>query len=546
MNIFTIVRIQKFRYHSRIVILFLLVQQAEGQHHLDQWQKIDVQHYDFSISLSDTSDIIYSSARINMVFKEPFKSFSLDLADKDKQGKGMVVKRVTVNGKESRFRHQNDSLYIYFNCTKANTYATFNIEYSGIPASGLIISENKFGDRTFFGDNWPDRAHNWLPCVDSPYDKATVEFKVSAPDYYQVIASGDMVEEILLDNHYKLTHWQSDETLPTKVMVIGVARFAIDTVENNLNIPVTTWVYPQNADEGFADYMNATEPLSFFITQIGPYPFSKLANVQSTTEFGGMENAGNIFYRENLVTGNQRLEGTIVHEIAHQWFGNSVTEGNWHDVWLSEGFSTYLTDLYYEDKYGQDVFKSRMRSERNSVIRYAKRNYSPVIDTTVTDYMSLLNPNSYEKGGWFLHMLRKESGDELFMECIRTFYEKYKYSNALTADFQNIVDSLAAKDMNIFFDQWLSKPGNPVLNISWYQKKKNVLVKIEQLQKSSVFDFTLDLEFVSKDGSMKTVTMQVNKANETYSFPVEGKTENLVPDPDVWLLYEGKVTRKKF
>jgi aminopeptidase N len=100
--------------------------------------------------------------------------------------------------------------------------------------------------------------------------------------------------------------------------------------------------------------------------------------------------------------------------------------------------------------------------------------------------------------------------------------------------------------MNLFFEQWLSKPGHPLLDISWYQKKKNVLVKIEQLQKSSIFDFPLDLEFVSKDGSMKTVTVHVNKVLETYSFPVESTIENMVPDPDVWLLYEGKATRKKF
>jgi aminopeptidase N len=539
-------RIQRLRYNPWLVIFLLLPYHVIGQQYQDRLQKIDVQHYDFSISLSDTSDVIYSSADIKVVFKEPVKSFSLDLADKDEHGKGMVVKRVSVNGIESRFSHVNDSLYIYPGNAKAITSATINIDYSGIPADGLIISENRFGERTFFSDNWPDHAHNWFACVDQPNDKATVEFKVSAPDYYQVIASGDMVEEITLDNQNKLTHWQSEEPLSTKVMAIGVARFAIDTVENNLNIPVSTWVYPLDADKGFTDYMNATEPLSFFINHIAPYPFSKLANVQSTTKFGGMENAGNIFYRENLVTGNQRQERTIVHEIAHQWFGNSVTEGNWHHVWLSEGFATYLTDLYYEYKYGQDVFKSRMNSERNSVIRYAKRNYSPVIDTTVTNYMALLNPNSYEKGGWFLHMLRKELGDELFWQCIITYYEKYKYSNALTADFQNIVDSLASKDMNLFFEQWLLKTGHPVLNISWYQKKKNVLVKIEQLQKSSIFDFPLDLEFVSKDGSTKTVTVHVNKVLETCSFPVESTIENMVPDPDVWVLYEGKVTRKRF
>jgi aminopeptidase N len=537
---------QRLKYLSWSAILFIVSTQLFGQNHMQQCQTLDVQNYDFSISLSDTSDMIYGNAAVTLLLKKPVTTFTLDLASKDKQGKGMSVNSVTVNGAETVFRHQNDSLFIYYNVIKPNSSATVNIDYSGIPADGLIISKNKFGERTFFGDNWPDRAHNWFPCVDNPSDKATVEFKVSAPDNYEVIANGDMIKEITTDHHYKLTYWQSDEPLPTKVMVIGVADFAIDTVDNNLNIPVSTWVYPINSDKGFADYMIATEPLSFYVTHIAPYPFSKLANVQSTTIFGGMENAGNIFYQEDLVTGNQRQEGIIAHEIAHQWFGNSVTEGNWYHVWLSEGFATYLTDLYYEYKYGQDVFKSRMEKERKAVIRYATRNLAPVIDTTITDYMDLLNPNSYEKGAWFLHMLRKELGDEMFMESIRTFYEKYRYSNALTIDFQNIVDSLSGKDMTSLFEQWLYKAGYPVIDITWYQKKKNVMVQIEQLQKGTVFDFQLELGFVSKDGSMVIGTVHMKNILETFSFPVVTTIGNLVPDPNLWLLFEGKVTKKKF
>lgn len=539
-------KIKSLRYNPWLVIFLLMSFHVFGQQHQDQLQTIDVQNYDFSISLSDTSDVIYGNATVTLLFKKPATTFTLDLAGKDKQGKGMSVNNVTVNGAETVFRHRNDSLYIYYNVIKPNSSATVNIVYYGIPADGMIISKNKFGERTFFGDNWPDRAHNWLPCVDHPSDKATVEFKISAPDNYEIIANGDMIKETTKDHHYKITYWKSDEPLPTKVMVIGVADFAIDQVENELDIPVSTWVYPMNAEKGFADYMITTEPLSFYTTHIAPYPFSKLANVQSTTIFGGMENAGNIFYAEKLVTGNQRQEEIIAHEVAHQWFGNSVTEGNWHHVWLSEGFATYLTDLYYEYKYGRDVFKTRMETERKMVIRYAERNYSPVIDTTVAVSMHLLNPNAYEKGAWFLHMIRKELGDELFMQCLRTFYEKYQYSNALTIDFQNIVDSLSGKDMTSFFDQWLYKSGHPVIDITWYQKKKNILVKIEQLKKSTVFDFPLELGFVNQDGSMKRETIHIHKVLEEYSFPVESKTANLVPDPDVWLLFNGKVAKGKF
>jgi aminopeptidase N len=414
----------------------------------------------------------------------------------------------------------------------------YRIAYAGIPSDGLIISENRFGDRTFFGDNWPDRAHNWIPCIDHPSDKATVEFKVSAPDHYRVIANGRMVEETALDHQYKFTHWQTDVPLPTKVMVIGVARFAVENVENELNIPVSTWVYPQNAEEGFRDYRIATEPLGYYIQQIGPYPFSKLANVQSTTLYGGMENAGNIFYQERLVTGKQQQEGIIAHEIAHQWFGNSVSEGNWYHIWLSEGFATYLTDLYMENKYGDERFRMGMERERNIAIRYAGRNQSPVIDTTITDYMDLLNPNSYQKGAWFLHMLRKELGDEVFWECLQSYYKAYQYSNALTGDLQQVAESISGKDLDYFFKQWLYQSGHPILDIRWQQEKSGIEIEIEQTQKGQTFIFPLELELVFRDGSMRCETVKIDQPSENFVIPANMKVEKIIPDPDVWLLFE--------
>jgi aminopeptidase N len=519
-------------------ILIILPVNLQGQNSGTYLKSTDIRHYSFTINLSDTSNVINGDAVITILFKKPVCTFTLDLANEDENGKGMTVSHITEKDRDIYFNHQDDVLTVSVDTGLKSMTRSYRILYAGIPSDGLIISENKFGDRTFFGDNWPDRAHNWIPCVDHPSEKATVEFKVSAPDHYKVIANGHLVEENLPGHNYKFTHWQTEVPLPTKVMVIGVARFAVENIENNLNIPVSTWVYPQNDEEGFKDYRIATEPLDFFIQFIGPYPFSKLANVQSTTLYGGMENAGNIFYQERLVTGKQQQEGIIAHEISHQWFGNSVTEENWHHIWLSEGFATYFTDLYYEHKYGPEVFRSRMERERNVVIRYASRHLSPVIDTTITNYMDLLSPNSYQKGAWFLHMLRKELGDDLFRECIRSYYKKYQYSNALTEDFQYIVESLAGKNLDHFFKQWLYQAGHPVVDIQWQQKKTGIEVKIEQTQEGTTFIFPLELELVFHDGSKKTENILVDQTEKNFVIPVNEKVEKIIPDPEVWLLFE--------
>ena len=529
--------------HITLSLLFLFFSQVYGQHNNYRIQSTDIRHYSFSVGLSDTSDIIYGDAIVTVLYKEPLKTFTLDLAGKNENGKGMTVYSITEDDKAVNYLHHDDVLTIAIDSSHNSAVRNYRISYAGVPIDGLIISENRFGERTFFGDNWPDRAHNWIPCVDHPSDKATVEFKVSAPDHYRVIANGRKVEETICDHKYKYTHWQTDVPLPTKVMVIGVARFAVENIDNDLNIPVSTWVYPQNAEEGFRDYRIATEPLRYYIWQIGPYPFAKLANVQSTTLYGGMENAGNIFYQERLVTGRQQQEGIIAHEIAHQWFGNTVTEGNWHHIWLSEGFATYLTDLYMENKYGNEQFRTRMERERRIVIRYAGKNESPVIDTTITEYMDLLNANSYQKGAWFLHMLRKELGDNMFWKCLQSFYKEYQYSNILTEDFRQVVESLSGKELDYFFKQWLYQPGHPILDIRWQQEKSKIDVEIEQIQKNSSFIFPLELELVFRDGSKRIERVKIDQPLEKFTIPVNMTVWQIIPDPEVWLLFEVRENR---
>src|SRR5207249_666261 len=125
------------------------------------------------------------------------------------------------------------------------------------------------------------------------------------------------------------------------------------------NIPVSAWVYPQDSAKGFYDYALATEILKFYANYIAPYPYKKLANVQSKTIFGGMENASAIFYAENSVNGERTSEDLLAHEIAHQWFGDMASETSFEHLWLSEGFATYFTDLYFEKKYGKEAMVTR-------------------------------------------------------------------------------------------------------------------------------------------------------------------------------------------
>ncbi|MBD0368872.1 MAG: M1 family peptidase, partial [Flavisolibacter sp.] len=201
-------------------------------------QKIDVQHYRFELELSDASDTIKGKATVTVTFLEQASMLQLQLKSVDR-GKGMIGYRALEKGNTLSSAHSKDTFSIFLPTpARRNETRTFDILYMGIPADGLIISKNKWGDRTFFADNWPNRARHWLPCHDVPVDKASVEFVVTAPVYYNVVANGLQVEQTVLDKSRKRTHWQEEVQLPTKVMAVGVAKFAARRLDSAGCVPV--------------------------------------------------------------------------------------------------------------------------------------------------------------------------------------------------------------------------------------------------------------------------------------------------------------------
>ncbi len=555
MNIF-IIRPAVKSFHTKTyffifcLLLHYSVVQARDSYPVNA--AIDVQHYSFALKIGNNSDEIEGTANVSIRFlADNINDFSLDLVGKKADNTGMEVLAVSQNHVPISFTHTNDRINISVSekATKDEVH-TFEIKYKGIPDDGLIIAENKFGDRTFFGDNWPNRAHYWLPTIDHPSDKATCEFIVTAPEYYQVIANGRKVEETALpqglaEERMKLTHWVTSVPIPTKVMVIGAARFAIQYVDSNLSFPIESWVYPEDREAGFYDYEIAPEILGYMIDKVGKYAYEKLANVQSKTKYGGMENASNIFYSELTVNGTRNSEALMAHEIAHQWFGNSVSEADWHHVWLSEGFASYMTELYFESTYGRDSMNYRMADAKQKVLRfYADFPQSPIVDTTVQNLNKLLNANAYQKGAWVLHMLRYQVGDEHFWKGIQNYYQKYQNSNALTKDFQLEMEQASGQDLAWFFKQWIYQPGIPELNISWDYKVmgKKLEVTVNQLQNESAFQATLEIGVYYKGKQEPDIkTIQLKGKENTFTLKLDKSPKSVVIDPNQWFLMKNNL-----
>ena len=506
---------------------------------------IDILNYKFEINLNDTSDIIYGSADIALYIKDSEDRVRLDLISQGKDGMGMEVKKVTFNGSEVSYSHDNDVLLIETGAFEYTSRDIINVVYSGMPITGLIIGPNMHGDRTFFSDNWPNKARNWLPLVDHPYDKSTAEFVVIAPNHYQVISNGLLVEETNLNKELKKTHWKQSVPISCWLYALGVAEFAVDYVDYFEGKSIQTWVYKQDRDNGFYDFKIPTKhTMEFFSDYIGPFAYEKLANVQSNSVKGGMESATAIFYSDVSVTGDRsvRWRNVVIHEVAHQWFGNCVTEYDWDDVWLSEGFATYFTLMFREHAYGRDDFVNGLNDAKRLVYNHYKTDKeSSIVHNNLKDMKDVLTYSlQYQKGAWVLHMLRNYIGEDNFRKGIRNYYKKYYNSTTTTNQFKTEMEVVSGMNLDTFFDQWLYKGGNMVLDGNWKfdEKKGRIEVNLNQVQNDGyLFEMPVELGISYNDKNLEKIqTVKLEKEKGRFYIASDSKPISIKIDPNTKLL----------
>lgn len=517
---------------------------------------IDIQNYRFEITLSDQTDEIVGRATVSVSFTSNGVSvLPLDLTNLNNEGQGMRVSAIYTRAASLSFTHQDNLLTIDLPETgQVGSGVEITIEYRGVPDAGLRIGPNKYGDRTFFSDNWPNRARSWLPTIDHVYEKATCEFVVRAPGHYQVVSNGLLLEETDHDDGTRLTYWKQSVPISPWLYVLGVARFAVQQVDDFEGRPIQTWVYPQDREAGFYDFAVPTKQvMEFYSEYVGPFAYEKLANVTSPATGGGMEAATAIMYGENSVTGERsiRWRNVVVHEIAHQWFGNAVTEADWDDVWLSEGFATYFTQLFIEHAYGRDEFVAGMKSAAERVFsQYEDDPTYRIVHDNLDDMRRVSSGATYQKGAWVLHMLRKRMGEEAFWAGIRAYYATHFNATATTDDFMRAMEVASGLDMEMFAEQWLYDGGNPYLS-GWWEydpTSRTVSLEINQVQQvGGLFDLTLEvgIYFEGERRSRLIETVSLTDRFHRFVVPVGEEPAEVRLDPDTWVLFQADFGRRQ-
>ena len=431
------------------------------------------------------------------------------------------------------------------------------IRYHATPTNGLFFRTPELGykasDTHLFSQGEAITARNWYPCYDAPNAKFTSEIVCHVPEGMVALANGRLVSEEK-DPRTGLVafRWLQEKPHATYLMALAAGYFMkID--DRHGNVPLAFYTPASQIAYARGSFAGTVEMMGFFEKETGvPYPWAKYYQV-SVDDFvaGGMENTsltiltGHTLHTpefENL----RDSQGLVAHELAHQWFGDLVTCKDWANLWLNEGFATYYEELYEGHRHGREALLYRMFESAESIARQAG-DTNAIVRRDFNHPDDQFSYRAYGKGGWVLHMLRSQLGEDMYRRCIKTYLERHQYGLVVTEDLNRVIEELSGQSFDRFFDQWVYHASLPQLEVAyeWNERTKTARLTVAQTQKNSsalpLFHFPLPVRFVSKAGVIDR-KLTVRQASEDFSFNLADAPEIVRIDPEVTVLASVRFT----
>ncbi len=419
----------------------------------------DVQSYEISLDIDPASGRIVGDTTVTATPLQDLAAFYLDLV-------GLDVVAVAVDGSEAEFKRYGQDLKI--TCPK--TLSTGNefsvkISYSGVP-TGMkpLRGWQKSGDTIFTSDE-PQGAATWFPVNDMPADKATYTFRLTVPKPYTATASGVLVTTEPRGSGQTFV-WKMEQPMANYVAAVNVGQFTLETSKSPEGVTIRDYFAPDLAAKAHAGFARTGEVIDYFASLFGPYPFPAYGVVAPDADTtGAMENQTLALFGQNFinVTMTDPKWGPIFlsHELAHQWFGDSVTIKQWDDIWLNEGFAGYASWLWLEHDQGPQALQAMVDDGLKTMS--ASKEPPPGHPGRA----DMFGDSVYQRGALTLHALRLTVGDESFFSTLHTWCDRYRYGNADTADFIALAKEEAPQvpsaQIDALFDAWLYQPQLPAL-----------------------------------------------------------------------------------
>lgn len=502
----------------------------------------DVNYYRIDLSIDPLSKTISGNVTTKATSTvSGLSEITLDFFD------NMKVDSVVSDGDTLSFAHSNNELTI----TLAGAYepgASFSVTvyYSGQPLAAGGFKSFDFGQHQgvpiISTLSQPFGSPAWWPCKDNPADKAdSVDIIITVPDTLVVASNGKLISETINEDSTKTFFWAERYPISTYLVSLAITNYEIFSdyynYSNTDSMEVVYYVYPEHLTAAQEDFNITVDAISYYSSIFGEYPF--IAEKYGMAEFpwgGAMEHQTCTSYGRGLISGNHRYDSYLVHELAHQWFGDLVTMKRWSHIWLNEGFASYAEALWFGHVGGEQAYFDYMNDFDQglfptSVFVYDSTNIGELFSRTV-----------YDKGAFVLHMLRHVMGDTAFFNAMLNYKNAFAFGNATTEDFRDICEVEYGGDLDWFFDQWVYGRYRPSYEFAWSDSaavnNHIVTLILDQVQTNTgLFKMPLDVLLTTLSGDTTYVVWD-SLASQAFQFVMNEEVINLKIDPDNWVLKE--------
>jgi aminopeptidase N len=524
------------------ILLLILLNISWAQSKSSEQRKYDVVYQRCEWTIDPVPTVVAISGTITFYFKtlkDDLQTLVFDLKS------NMIVDAIVYHGTNVSFEHQNDKIQIPFPTPfPINETDSISIIYNGNPGSsglGSFVRRTHAGKPIIWTLSCPYGATDWFPCKNDVTDKIdSIDIFIKAPKENLAASNGKLVSIQSVDDEWNIHHWQHRYPIAMYLICLAVTNYESYSdwyVRNETDsLEILNYVYPESLTTAQGKTPKTIESMGFFERLFGVYPYSDEKYGHAQFGWGGaMEHQTMSF----MVNFNYDL---IAHELAHQWFGNMISVGSWHDIWLSEGFATYSTALYQEAYYPA-TWTSWKKSAISNVVSSAK---GSVYCQDTANVNALYNQRLiYNKGALVLHSLRWLIGDDAFFQTMWNYAHDpaLRYKSAVTSDFIAHAEAVSEKDLTEFFDTWVYGEGYPnyEFNVEQTDEQNATFILSQKPSHESVECFKMPIPVLFSGTERDTlIVFENNKLEQTFTFSPGFKIKSITFDPDKWLICRSK------
>lgn len=462
------------------------------------------------------------------------------------------IHRVSAGGRDLPHRHDGKVLRVDLGPAAADpdtAEVVLDIDYSGSPRRGIYFvgPDETHPDKPVqvWTQGQDEDSRYWFPCFDAPHEKATSEVIATVPARFTVVSNGTLLADTVDEAAGRRTaHWRFDT--PHACYLISLVAAELSEIRAQWgDVDVLYYVTPGREEDARRTLGRTPEMLELLSRLFRvPYPYEKYAQVfVADFIFGGMENTTattltDVVLLDERATVDRDAEDLVVHELAHQWFGDLLTCRDWSQGWLNEGFATYAEYLWRDHAHGRDEAAMELRDWAHAYFDEDATRYRRKVVTNVFDQpIEIFDRHLYQKGGLILHMLRQILGDEPFWRSIAHYLDRHRTGSVETRDLARAMEAASGRVLDWFFDQWITEgAGHPELEVryTWDAERRLARVSVRQTQEVDATTPLFRLPLVMRfriDGGDVDVRFEVTAQQETFFFALADEPTQAIFDP---------------